>query len=78
MIDVDSQPKFWIGSVGEFDDFGAPINDEFIDGRTTFGPWVIISPTSWERYGGTKGKFGLGYAQRYRRQLDGRWLKVEG
>jgi len=68
---------YWIGSdIGPKDDFGFPIDGEFIDGKTRFGPWAIMSPSAWKNNG--VGKLGTGYGQRYKKQEDGRWLKVEG
>lgn len=67
---------YWSGYVPDKDDFGQPINDEFIDGRTVGGPWATMTPASWERFG--VGRLGTGCGQRYERQADGRWLKVEG
>ena len=73
-----SKEKYWIGTVGmdEKDDFGFPLDGEFIDGRTRFGPWAIMSLGSWKNNG--VGKLGTGFGQRYKKQPDGRWLKVEG
>jgi len=68
--------KYWAGDVGDKDDYGRLITDEFIDGRTVWGPWAIMSPLSWREEGVRK--FGTGCGQRYRKQHDGRWLKVEG
>lgn len=68
--------KYWIGPVGPKDDFGVVIEDEFIDGRTYHGPWAIMSRGSWQLRGSPR--LGPGWGQRYRRQADGRWLKVEG
>jgi hypothetical protein len=68
--------KYWTGDVGTEDDFGVPIANEFVDGRTRRGPWAIMSLLSWRHAG--VGRLGTGYGQRYRKQPDGRWLKVEG
>ena len=68
--------RYWTGDVGEKDDFGRLITDEFIDGRTMMGPWAIMAPLSWRVEG--IGKLGLGNGQRYKKQPDGKWLKVEG
>jgi hypothetical protein len=67
---------YWVGAVGEFDDFGCRISDEFIDGKTIMGPWANMSPVSWRQNG--IGRLGTGYGQRYKKQPDGKWLKVEG
>jgi hypothetical protein len=67
---------YWIGDVPAQDDFGVPIKDEFIDGKTWMGPWAIMTIDSWRRC--SYGQLGLGWGQRYKKQEDGRWLKVEG
>jgi hypothetical protein len=71
-----TQKKYWIGQPPSTDDFGLPITDTFYDGKTRIGPWAFMSPISWPKYG--IGKTGLGLAQKYQRQSDGRWLKTEG
>jgi hypothetical protein len=68
--------KYWVGHVGDEDDFGSSIRDEFIDGKTIYGPWANMSIDSWRRHG--LGQLGTGWGQRYKRQPDGKWLKVEG
>lgn len=67
---------YWHGTIGAKDDFGAEIEDTFYDGKTRHGPWAIMNPHSFYRYG--LGRTGTGMAQKYERQDDGRWLKVEG
>jgi hypothetical protein len=67
---------YWCGEVGPNDDFGMPLDMEFIDGRTKMGPWGIMTPESFSSYG--LGRTGPGFGQRYQKQPDGRWLKVEG
>ncbi len=68
--------RYWMGDVGADDDFNEPIDDTFYDGATIMGPWGIMTPRSWRRVG--CGRVGLGFAQKYEKQDDGRWLKVEG
>ena len=58
------------------DDFREPITTAFIDGRTKYGPWAIMTPLSWGQHG--IGRLGTGFGQRYEKQADGQWLKVEG
>lgn len=72
---------YWLAAVPEVDNFGHTITDEFIDGQcdpqgSYRGTWAIFSPYSWNRYG--CGQFGTGYGQRYVRQDDGHFMKVEG
>ena len=68
---------YWTGHVPEKDDFGCPIDGEFVDGRIQGrSQWALMSRHSWRMFG--CGVLGTGYGQRYRRQEDGCWLKVEG
>jgi len=69
--------KYWTGDIGPGDDFGMPIHDEFIDAPTVSGPWAIMNPQSWKQ-NRMYHKLGTGYGQRYKKQADGKWLKVEG
>jgi hypothetical protein len=70
------EKRYWMGStIGPKDDFGSLIENEFIDGRTRQGSWAIMSPASYLMKGMG---LGLGRGQRYKKQEDGRWLKVEG
>ena len=73
-----SAKKYWMSPLGDVDDFGVPYEDEMIDGKTHMGPWANMTPISWNHYTGTKGRLGLGLGQRYKKQADGKWLKVEG
>jgi hypothetical protein len=67
---------YWLSAVGEVDDFGDKITDTIIDGATNMGPWALMTPRSF-RYNGLN-RLGEGYGQKYEKQEDGRWLKVEG
>jgi hypothetical protein len=67
--------RYWIGAVGPTDDFDDDIGDDFIDGKTTIGPWAIMTPASYRSFGIG---LGTGRGQWYRRQADGKWLKTEG
>lgn len=73
----DVTPKYWTGSPPTKDDFGMPIKNEFIDAPTVDGPWGFMTPASWRRHR-MYARLGTGYGQRYKKQSDGRWLKVEG
>lgn len=68
--------RYWSGDVGPVDDFGDTYTNVMIDGKTMQGPWANMTLRSWKRNG--CGRFGTGFAQRYEKQADGRWLKVEG
>lgn len=69
---------YWLSPVGKNDDFGDPITDEIIDGKSSMGPWGLMTAASWARHSGTGGRLGTGLGQRFKKQSDGRWLKVEG
>lgn len=71
---VKEQDKFWMGTVSDKDDFGKPIVDTFIDGKTTMGPWANMNPDSFKQHGVG---LGIGKGQMYRKQPDGKWKKVE-
>jgi hypothetical protein len=66
---------YWVGTVGRCDICNGAIKAEFIDGATTRGPWASMDPKCHRLFG--RG-FGPGRGQRYQRQADGRWLRVEG
>jgi hypothetical protein len=67
--------KFWMGTVPEQDDFGQPIIDTFVDGKTVYGQWAFMAPFSYGKYGVG---LGLGKGQQYIKQPDSRWMKVAG
>lgn len=54
------------------------IRGVFIDGRTKAGPWAFMCEACWRDGLGLGGALGLGRGQKYKEQLDGKWLKVEG
>lgn len=75
-MNVSEKIVYWIGEVPEVDDFGMKIKNQFVDGKTTSGPWGIMTPDSFSFFG--VGKLGPGLGQRYLKQTDGKWMKVEG
>lgn len=71
-----TQQRFWTGSPPSVCDVGhEPITDEFVDGKTVMGPWANMCPVCFQVYGVG---LGLGKGQRYVKQPDGRFLKVDG
>lgn len=66
---------YWTGPIPAADDFGHPIKETFIDGKTRLGPWAIMSPETHEILG--RG-LGTGNGQQYTKQGDGQWLKTAG
>lgn len=77
MTNYQGDKVFWLSHVGANDDFGQPITDEFIDAPTKMGPWAMMSPVSWNMFGRSV-LLGTGLGQRYKKQANGAWLKVEG
>lgn len=69
--------KVWSGSkISKCDLCYDAIENEFIDGHLRLGgPWGIFCPRCFA-IGGVG--FGTGRGQRYMKQDDGRFLKVEG
>jgi hypothetical protein len=70
-----TKAQYWLSPVGEVDDFEDKISDEIIDGKTIYGPWALMTPISIKIHG--VGRLGTGYGQRYKKQSDGKWLKVD-
>lgn len=66
---------YWHGIIEENDDFGDEVKDVIIDGRTNMGPWAMMTEKSFKRYGVGLGQ---GKGQKYKKQADNNWLKVEG
>jgi hypothetical protein len=73
---MEKRPRYWISAVPEQDDFQDEIVDEFVDGQTIYGKWALMTPTSYRKVG--IGRLGSGSGQRYKKQPDGKRLKVEG
>jgi len=71
-----SRAMYWFGRAPtQCDVTKEPIVDEFIDGRTIYGTWANMTPKAHAQHGLG---LGTGLGQRYRKQADGKWLKVEG
>ena len=66
---------YWSGDLGPRDDFGRLYRDTMYDGKTKMGPWANMTEESWVIYGVG---LGIGRGQKYKKQPDGRWMKVEG
>ena len=70
-----SKDKTWIGSTPKCDLCGLEEPTVFYDGKTYMGPWAMMCPVCFARYGiGT----GTGRAQKYSYAVtDKKWHKVE-
>lgn len=71
----EMRTKVWFGDVPEEDHWGHAITKEFVDGKTKMGPWAFMAPQSFRLFGVG---LGTGRGQRYQKQEDGQWVKVEG
>ena len=65
----------WASAVPKKDNFNQLIKDEFIDGKTHYGPWAIMTPASHRTHGVG---IGLGKGQKYRKDASGVFVKVGG
>lgn len=77
---MSEREVYWLGPVHDLDDLGNPIHDEFIDGAISReaggnGAWAMMTPEVHRSVGIG---LGVGRGQHYKRQADGRWLKVAG
>lgn len=70
------KPTFWSGDVNCDFNKSHDTHLVFIDGKTKMGPWAGMCESCFRRYG--FGRYGTGFAQRYERQADDRYLKVDG
>jgi len=75
-MDIWTKKVYWQSPLNDVDDFGDRFADTMIDGKTNMGPWANMTPRSWAMHG--VGQFGVGLGQLYRKQTDGRWLKIKG
>jgi hypothetical protein len=70
--------KYWLGRPPQrCDACGAALDAEFSDMKSRLGSWGNFCPTC-ARSNITLRRYGTGFGQRYAKQADGRWLKVEG
>jgi len=68
--------QYWQGKNPEHCDLCAdPIRNVFIDGKTFKGPWATMDEKCHRNFGVG---LGTGKGQKYEKQADGSWLKVEG
>jgi hypothetical protein len=73
---MEAKKVYWAGKIGETDDFGNPYGNVMYDAKTFRGRWANMSEHSFNVFG-VPG-LGIGNGQKYEKQADGRWLKVEG
>ena len=72
----EPEKRVWYGIIPEKCDLcHKPINDTFIDGGTKMGPWANMCSVCHIRAG--RG-LGIGKGQKYQKQSDSSWLKIEG
>lgn len=68
------KPVYWMGNVEKCQICQANFKDVMYDSNTRLG-WGNICQECFEDYGTG---LGTGRGQKYERQADGRWLKMEG
>lgn len=66
---------YWPGEVNRCAVCQKRLTDEFIDGDTVRGVWCTMHVSCHAIFG--RG-LGIGRGQKYRKQEDGRWKRVEG
>lgn len=67
--------KEWLGSK-KCDFCNTIINDILIDGKTTDGYWATMCKKCHKIHG--IGKFGIGCGQKYEKNSENRFIKIEG
>jgi hypothetical protein len=66
----------WLGSPPkECDLCHKPIIDQFVDGRTVYGPWANMCLRCHKKKGVG---LGTGFGQYYKKNQDGDFMKAEG
>lgn len=73
---VADKKVYWLGNLGPTDNYGSKYGNIMYDAKTKFGYWANMSEDSWKEFG--IGKLGIGLGQKYEKQDNGRWLKIEG
>lgn len=70
------KPVYWIGEPPlKCDLCGKGITTVFVDGKTVYGPWANMCPQCHGAFGIG---LGLGKGQRFKLQIDAKFLKVAG
>lgn len=70
--------KYWMGPPPQkCDTCPKPITEQFVDGKTSMGPWANMCPACFKRGPGLN-RLGLGVGQQYTKQADGRFAKTGG
>jgi hypothetical protein len=78
IINAEEPARYWLSPPPELcDTCQLPIHHVFYDMKTTMGPWGCLC-VACAMFGPGIGRTGPGLGQRYDRQPDGRWLKMEG
>lgn len=70
--------KYWLSAPPRKCDIcGGAIGDTFTDGKTRSGPWAIMcDPCLPKASIGRNRHHGEGLGQHYKKQPDGKWLKI--
>jgi len=77
-MNSNSKIVIWLGRFPlKCDTCSADIKDTFFDAATKFGPWANMCPTC-QTLGPGLNQVGPGKGQKYVKQEDGKFHKVEG
>lgn len=64
------------------DDFGDKFTGKkgevIYDAKTAYGPWAMMTETSWKTHGNPRKALGLGWGQKYVRNAEGHLIQAEG
>jgi hypothetical protein len=63
----------WLGKVQNCDICGSALKTQFVDGKTTFGPWGMLCPECHKKHGVG---LGTGKGQLYEKQGND-WVKIQ-
>lgn len=72
--------RYYSAEISKADDFQIPYTGKtgevVYDAKTRSGPWATMKQESWEKHG--SGRLGTGHGQKYVRNEQGQFIKVEG
>jgi hypothetical protein len=74
-MSTEKKPRYWAGKITTCDVCEGTVSTMFVDGRMTAGPWANMCRVCFVNHGVG---LGTGRGQKYVKQADGKWLKVEG
>ena len=71
-----TKKKYWLGPLPIICDVcHSQVGEEFVDGRTVYGPWANMCHDCFKQIGVG---LGTGKGQHYKKDETGKYLKIEG